>query len=192
MSLVRLHNLSKFFDSQPVLRDVFFRLEMGDRVGLIGKNGVGKSTVLKLILGQEEPTAGTVEVAAGVRLGYFSQFSDLTGAVSVVALLEALFGEIHALERDLADIDRALDNAQGRELDGLLRRQGKLLEEMEQRQGWSYHNRIDTVLTRLGFSEIHRKRPVNQLSGGWRNRAALAKLLLEEPDVLLMTSPRTS
>ena len=63
------------------------------------------------------------------------------------------------------------------------------MEEMEQREGWTYQSRIDTVLTRLGFSEVYRKRPIDQLSGGWRNRAALAKILLEEPDVLLMDEP---
>lgn len=79
MSIIRFHNLSKSFETHRVLRNVFFRLNKGDRVGLIGKNGAGKTTALKLILGQEEPTEGAVEVDEGVRIGYFSQFSEISG-----------------------------------------------------------------------------------------------------------------
>ena len=190
MSLVRLHNVSKNFDSRPVLRNIFFRLNKGDRVGLIGKNGVGKTTTLKLILGQEELTEGTVEVEEGVRIGYCSQFSELSGEATVLEVLEGLFADIHALEEELSEIDLSLAKApSGTELERLLKRRAACLEEMEQREGWTYKNRIDTALTKLGFSEAHRHRPVDQLSGGWRNRAALAKLLLGEPDILLMDEP---
>jgi ATPase subunit of ABC transporter with duplicated ATPase domains len=197
MSLVRLHNVSKRYDSNLVLRDVFFRLDGGDRVGLIGKNGAGKTTVLKLILGQEEPTEGTVDLDPDLKVGYFSQFSELEGEASVLDVLEELFADVRAIEDELLEIEIALEQAGVADvghacsvtLDQLLNRQAALLEEMERREGWTYQNRIDTVLTRLGFNEAHRRRPVDQLSGGWRNRAALAKILLEEPHVLLMDEP---
>ena len=198
MSLVRLQNVSKRYDSNLVLRDVFFRLDGGDRVGLIGKNGAGKTTVLKLILGQEEPTEGTVDLDGDVKVGYFSQFSELEGGASVLDVLEELFADVRAIEDELLEIEIALEQADvghavghacSVTLDQLLNRQAALLEEMERREGWTYQNRIDTVLTRLGFNEAHRRRPVDQLSGGWRNRAALAKILLEEPHVLLMDEP---
>ena len=108
MSLVRLHNVSKTFESNTVLREVFFRLSKGDRVGLIGKNGVGKTTVLKLILGQEEPTEGTVEVDDGVKIGYFSQFSELNGEMSIQDVLEEVFKDIQAIEEELLEIEIAL------------------------------------------------------------------------------------
>lgn len=84
MSLVRFQRLSKSFDQRSVLRDVFLRLAEGQRVGLIGKNGSGKTTLLHLILGREDPTAGTVDIEDGTRIGYFSQFSELTGTRSIL------------------------------------------------------------------------------------------------------------
>jgi ATP-binding cassette subfamily F protein 3 len=190
MSLVRLQDVSKKYDSNVVLRNVFFRLRKGDRVGLIGKNGVGKTTVLRLILGQEEPTEGTVDVNSDTKIGYFSQFSELNGKMTILDVLEGLFADVHAIEEKLFEIELALDESpQDDELHQLLDRQAKLMEEMEQREGWTYQYKIDTVLTKLSFSNVYRKRPIDQLSGGWRNRAALAKILLEEPDVLLMDEP---
>ena len=190
MSLVRLHNVSKKFESNTVLREVFFRLSKGDRIGMIGKNGVGKTTVLKLILGQEEPTEGTVEVDYGVKIGYFSQFSELNGEMSIQDVLAEVFADIQAIEEELFEIEIALEESPAEnELTRLLDRQAELLEEMNRREGWTYQKRIDMVLDRLGFSDIYRKCPIDQLSGGWCNRAALAKILLEEPDVLLMDEP---
>ena len=132
MSLIRFHNLSKQFDSGPVLREVYFRLERGDRVGLIGKNGVGKTTALKLILGEEEPSGGTVEVDPGVRIGYFSQFSQLSGEETVLDVLEGLYADVHAIEAELDQIADALnDPPEGAALNRLLDRQATLFEEMD-------------------------------------------------------------
>ena len=194
MSLIRLNDVTVRFDQRPVLREAFFRLETGDRVGLIGRNGSGKSTLLKLALDQLQPDEGTVTVEDGVRLGYFSQFSELDGSVSVTEVLEGLFDDVRAMERELADIDGAIavaavDPDQGDELTRLIERQSELFSEMDRLDGWEYPRRIDTALTVLGFDEAHRTSPIDALSGGWRNRAALAKILLEEPDVLLLDEP---
>jgi len=190
MSLIRLLDVTKRYDDNLVLRDAFLRLSEGDRMGLIGKNGTGKTTVLKLILGQEEPTAGRVEVNEGIRIGYFSQLSELSGEATIVQILDELFADIHTIEEELLELEIALEESPPEaELRRLLNRQAALLEEMNQREGWTHQYRIDTVLSVLGFSDEYRRMPIDQLSGGWRNRAALAKILLEEPDVLLMDEP---
>ncbi len=190
MSVVRLLDVHKYYGENPVLREVYFRLSPGERVGLIGRNGSGKTTVLKLILGQEAPTEGTVEVDEGLTVGYFSQFSELADEIPIVEVLEGLYTEVLAIERELGEIHAALGDApDAEEMERLLHRQAALFERMERRGGWTYQNQIDTALTRLGFSEAHRTRPIAQLSGGWRNRAALAKILLQDPDVLLMDEP---
>lgn len=190
MSSVRLHNVSKRYEANTVLRDVFFRLSEGERIGLIGKNGTGKTTVLKLILGQEEPSEGSVELASDITVGYFSQFSELNGEQTIIEVLDEIFTEVHEIEGALFEIELALEEMpQNKVLDRLLNRQALLIEQMGRINGWTYTNRIDAVLTKLGFSHLYRKRPIDQLSGGWRNRAALAKLLLQEPDVLLLDEP---
>ncbi|MGI4787270.1 MAG: ABC-F family ATP-binding cassette domain-containing protein [Janthinobacterium lividum] len=190
MSLIRLHNVTMKYEERLVLRSVFFRLQPGERVGLIGKNGTGKTTVLKMILGQIAPTEGTVDYEPGLKIGYFSQFSTLDGRLSVQQTLEALFADLKSIDDKLAEIASVLETVEDTdEMNRLLEQQSAALDEMNRRDGWEYPRQIDTVLTKLGFSDEHRERPIDQLSGGWRNRAALAKILLEQPDVLLLDEP---
>jgi len=191
MSLIRLHDVHVRFDSTQILREAFFRLEAGDRVGLIGKNGSGKSTLLKLVLGQVEPDSGTVTLDQGLKIGYFSQFSELDGTATISEVLDGLFVEIKDVEAELASIDTAIaaDPTDGPALDALVQRQADLFERMDHLDGWDYSRHIDTALTTLGFDEAHRTCSIDELSGGWRNRAALAKIVLERPDVLLLDEP---
>ncbi len=193
MSLIRLKNVTKKFDDpvRLVLKDVFFRVAAGERIGLVGKNGTGKTTLLKLILGRDEPTEGVVEITDGIKIGYFSQFSELDSEQSVQEVLQDVFADLRAMEAELQQISETFEKRtpSAQEQAQLLERQTVLLEQMEHRDGWNYQNSIDTALSKLSFDEARRHKPIHQLSGGWRNRAALAKILLEEPDLLLMDEP---
>ena len=190
ISLVRLNDVSVRFDDTPVLREAFFRLENGDRVGLIGKNGSGKSTLLKLVLDQLPPSEGTVTVEDGLTIGYFSQFSELDGSRSILEVLNDVFAEVHAVQAELASIEEAMGTEEDADaLDRLVQRQSELFEDMERLDGWDVDRQIDVALTKLGFTDAHRTCPIDSLSGGWRNRVSLAKILLEKPDILLFDEP---
>ncbi len=185
-----LSEVSKRFDGRQVLRKVFFRLERGDRVGLIGNNGSGKTTVLRMFLGQDEPTEGQIEVDDGPRLGYFSQFSELSGDRNIEDVLHDLFIHIKTAVRKLRHTEELLSQQpEGDELDQLLKQYETLTAEVELQDGWTNQHRIDTVLSKLGFSDTHRRLPIDQLSGGWRNRAALALTLLSGAPVVLLDEP---
>jgi ATP-binding cassette subfamily F protein 3 len=189
-SLLRIKSATKHYEERLVLREVSFRVQEGDRVGLIGRNGSGKTTLLKLLLGREEPDEGLVEQAPGVKVGYFSQFSELNDETSVQQVLEQVLHDLVDMENELGRIEGDLGGEHSPDaLEKLLDRQAHLLEEMDRRDGWHWRNRVDTVLTKLGFDDDSRHRPLKELSGGWRNRAALAKILLEQPDVLLLDEP---
>lgn len=191
MSLVRLNDVSVRFENTQILREAFFRLENKDRVGLIGRNGSGKTTLLKLVLDQVQPDTGTVTLDPGIKIGYFSQFSELNGESTITRVLDGLFDEVHAVERQLAEIEAAIaaDPSGGAELTRLIERQSELFEEMDRLDGWDYPRKIDQALTTLGFNQARRDCAIDELSGGWRNRAALAKILLEDPDILLLDEP---
>ena len=190
LSWIRIKNISKSYERATIFRDIHFKLTSGDKVGLVGQNGVGKTTLIKLILGEEEPDEGRVDVTDGVKIGYFSQFSELDSETTIQAELVALFPEVHALEAEMNEVNEGF--VTGPDEDEMMRlvdRQAELLEAQDRAGSWTYENDIDTVLTKLGFSDEHRVLPISQLSGGWRNRAALAKVLLQDPQVLLMDEP---
>ena len=113
MSLVRLNNVTKRYDSSLVLRESCLRLREKDRLGLIGKNSPGKTTILRLVLGQVAPTDRTVDVDPGVRIGYFSQFSGLRGDLTIEEVLTSLFADIQAIEDQLLEIGLRLDDGPG-------------------------------------------------------------------------------
>jgi energy-dependent translational throttle protein EttA len=138
VSLIRLNAVGMQFDDKVVLREAFLKLREGDRVGLVGRNGTGKTTFLELILGRQEPTTGSVERNLGLTIGYFSQFSELEGHLSVVEELAALFPEVHATQAGLDAIGERLGEAMpDDEMTRLLSEQAELFERMDALDGWS-------------------------------------------------------
>ncbi len=149
MSLIRLNDVSVVFDGTHVLREAFFRLEPGDRIGLIGKNGAGKSTLLKLVLDQLAPTSGTVAVEDDLKIGHFSQFSELEGASSV---LEAL-SDVRAVEAELATVEAAMGHeaTDADALERLVTREAGLLGQMEVLGGWDVDRQIDMACSMIAI-----------------------------------------
>jgi len=189
MSIIRMNEVYKKFGTHVVFRQANLRFDEGERIGLVGSNGTGKTTLFRLLLQELQPDEGAIDIDDGVKLGYFSQFSSLDGEKNINEILQEMFVHIHDMEHELTHIGSLFENADTDEMEQLLDRQTFLMEEMDRLEGWDVSVKIDTVLTKLGFNEEMRYLPLAQLSGGWKNRAALSKLLLENPDVLLLDEP---
>jgi ATP-binding cassette, subfamily F, member 3 len=187
MPLLTSERLGKSFGAVDLFENISLSLPEKARIGLVGPNGVGKTTLLRIIIGEEEASTGAVFRARGLRMGYLPQESDLNGEQTLwheclqpfAALLECQ-KELHRLEDAMSKPDAA---------DDLLDTYGRLQNEFETAGGYLYETQIRQTLTGLGFSTADAKRPLSQLSGGQRTRALLARLLLSQPDLLLLDEP---
>lgn len=187
MSLIVGTGIDKCYGAHDVLSNINFKIENEDRIGLVGPNGEGKTTVLRVIAGLEEPTGGTLSAKRDLRLGYLPQDPPSLSAVSLWESTAAVFAGLRRLEADLHSLGERL--ASDGEDEALLAGYSALQMEFERLDGYSYENRIKTVLTGLGFTADDHHRGLAELSGGQRTRALLGRLLLEEPDLLLLDEP---
>ncbi|HZU68627.1 MAG TPA: ABC-F family ATP-binding cassette domain-containing protein [Ktedonobacteraceae bacterium] len=194
MPIVNVTQVGKSFGSELIFSDVSFQIDEHDRIGLVGPNGAGKTTLLNLLAGYEEPDEGTISIARNTRLGYLRQLTDFHPRNTLREEMLTVFAEVRAWERELNELAVALSSTSDQEVDTtthdqLLQRYAELQMHFEHAGGYTYENRIDQVLDGLGFSREQQAAPVEQLSGGQQTRAALGKLLLQEPDLLLLDEP---
>ncbi len=187
MSLITASSLSKSFGAEDLFANVSFSVAKGARLALVGPNGIGKTTLLRILIGQEEPSSGTVTRARNIRIGYLAQEADfqLEGTLWQACLepfadLIRQQGELEKLEVEMSDPIKR---------EQALVRYGALQENFERRGGYVYQIRIKQVLTGLGFDETEFHMSLDHLSGGQRTRAYLARLLLSNPDLLLLDEP---
>ena len=190
MSIIRINALTKRYGNNTILHNIFFKADKSEKIGLVGKNGCGKTTLFKLILAQEQPDDGIVEIDEGLSFGYFSQFSELNDSECILNILDKEFYQVHELEKEMSKIENAISDCKDeKEMKTFVNKQMDLFAEMDRLDGWNYKYKIATVLSKLNFSEEHQQMPVMQLSGGWRNRASLALLLIKNLDVILLDEP---
>lgn len=175
------------YGGEVVFEKVSVAVHRGDRVALIGLNGSGKSTLLRILAGRLEPTAGRVAYAHRLRIGYLAQEPELRSDQPLYNEMLEAFADLLQQEHELQQLESQL--AHGEAHPTLLERYDRLLEAFRYAGGYEYQSRIAQVLAGLGFSSRDLQRPVAQLSGGERTRAALARLLLEAPDLLLLDEP---
>jgi ATP-binding cassette subfamily F protein 3 len=185
--VIQLDEISKGFGGQPLFRDVTWRIAERERIGLVGPNGAGKTTLCRILAGVDEPDAGRVSRPRGVSVGYLPQEVAGGGAGGSV-LAEALSGfeTVWALEREMEEVAQVLETAPS---DALTERYGDLQHRFEALGGYRLETAARTILSGLGFRPTDLARPLAELSGGWRMRAALARLLLLAPSLLLLDEP---
>src|SRR2546425_12981454 len=193
MPILSVIQVSKSYGAERIFDGVSFQINEDDRIGLVGPNGAGKSTLLNILARREEPDEGSVALARNARIGYLPQVVDFHAENTLREEMVTVFAEVHAWEDELNELALALaaPEAQAdRALhEQLLQRYAELQTRLEHAGGYTYENRVDKVLDGLGFTREQQQSPVFQLSGGQQTRAALGKLLLQEPDLLLLDEP---
>ena len=187
--LFRLDEVYKSYAAVEVLRGVTIQVNPRERVGLVGRNGAGKTTIFRLVTQQEETDRGEVILLRGLRIGLLEQQPTFEGKLSVRNEALNVFTEIRGMEAEMTRLEHAMSDSAGVALDEAMHSYSDLRHAYEFAGGFSYHARAEAVLAGLGFSEDDLDQPAEQLSGGQKARLALAKLLLSEPDVLLLDEP---
>ncbi len=186
MSLIRLEHVTKLYDPDLILDDISVSIEHGDRIGLIGRNGTGKTTLLKIINGLLANFKGKVVSAKGLRIGYLSQEPDLAHDCTLRQEMLKVFEKRRVLEDKMLVLAEEMETE---EAPDLLAAYARIQEQHERLGGYDYEYEINRILGGLGFSELDFNLPIRVLSGGQKSRATLAKLLLEKPDLLLFDEP---
>ncbi|MBV9171693.1 MAG: ABC-F family ATP-binding cassette domain-containing protein, partial [Chloroflexi bacterium] len=188
--LVRVDNVIKDYGGQRVLRGASLALRSGERAALLGANGGGKSTLLKIIAGLEEPDDGRVQVPAGAAVGYLPQDAGVQPGRSLHDEVLSAVADLLEIENELRRLEARIEARTGNDgLEELVHTHAELQEEFERRGGYAIEAEVGRVLAGLGFSEADRSRRTEEFSGGWQMRIALARLLLGRPDILLLDEP---
>src|SRR3984893_3980759 len=193
MPIVSVMQVGKSFGADRIFEGVSFQIDEQDRIGLVGPNGAGKTTLINMLAGREEADEGNIALARNIRIGYLKQINDFHPENTLREEMLTVFDQVRAWERELGELARQIeaaatqaDTAAGEQI---LQRYADLQIRFEHAGGYTYEYKVDQVLDGLGFTRELQESPVSHLSGGQQTRAALGKLLLQEPDLLLLDEP---
>lgn len=187
--ILACHNLNKSFGERIIVKDGSFHIEDREKVAFVGVNGAGKSTILKMIIGEEPTDSGNIVLTKGKTIGYLAQQQNLISGNSIYEELKTAKADIIKLEEQIRTIEHELKGLSGDELQTRLNTYNRLMSEFESKNGYAYESEIIGVLKGLGFQENEFSKEASTLSGGQKTRVSLGKLLLTKPDILLLDEP---
>ncbi|MBQ3416785.1 MAG: ABC-F family ATP-binding cassette domain-containing protein [Ruminococcus sp.] len=188
MSIVSVQKLSMSFGERELFSDVSFEIEAKDKIGFIGNNGVGKTTLFRILCGELSPASGTVATEKNLKVGYMEQHACTHMERTIYEELLSVFSYLEEMEQKITEITRSIDEKQG-DLHALVDEQTRLIDEFEREGGLTYQSRTKAALLGLGFSSEDFSLSVSALSGGQRSKLSLAKLLLSKSSLLLLDEP---
>ena len=187
MSLIKATNLAKSFGAKDIFEGISCSIPQNARIAIVGPNGVGKTTLLRILIGMDFPNRGTVHYANDLSIGYLPQEASFIATGSLWELCLQAYEDLIAMQTLLEEMIQDMSDPEKAE--EAIARYGSLEQTFERRGGYVYDVQIKQTLSGLGFDEVDFHRPIGQLSGGQHTRAMLAKLLLESPDVLMLDEP---
>ncbi len=189
MLILSCQGLSRGFDRDPLFEAIGFELHAGERVGLVGPNGCGKSTLMKILAGVDKPDTGSVKLHAGARLGFLTQNHDIVPGRTLIEEAREALKPLYQAQAEIVHAAEALAHATGEEHQAMALRYDRLIEVMRHHDAFEIDHRVEKVMDGLGFLAEDYGRPVETFSGGQISRLMLAKLLLAAPDILLLDEP---
>jgi ATP-binding cassette subfamily F protein 3 len=187
--MLRLEHVSKIYPTGEVLKDINWEVKPGDRIGLVGVNGAGKSTQLKIIAGEMEPTSGEIIRPNSLHIAYLTQEFEVDPSRTVREEFWTVFTEANEAQQTLAKVQRQMETADMTEMDKLILQLDRAQRQFEGLDGYGLEARIEKILPEMGFESEDGDRLVSAFSGGWQMRMSLGKILLQAPDLLLLDEP---
>ena len=189
MIILQANKIERSFSGDVLFQNINLQIDSRDRIALVGPNGAGKSTLLKILVGEEEPNKGEINKKKDLSFSYLAQDSRFESELTIYQEMLKVFSELRQDEAKLRQMEMDMANVTGSDLDKLMKDYDFLSESFRQRNGFSYESDIKAILNGFKFDESMWDMSISELSGGQNTRLALAKMLLERPELLVLDEP---